>query len=141
MMLKLKREMIGAEFVQQMEEKYESIDKLKRLIEKDPENPLYTLDLDDWIYHLEHPEAKIEQEDIIFIQDTDLKMSDLQLLDVIKKEHPKSIRNLSHIMNKDIKTIQPKVSKLAESGLLKFEHGPKNAKKPVVNFNKIEIEI
>jgi len=44
-------------------------------------------------------------------------------------------------LNKDIKTIQPKVSKLVESGLLKFEHGLKNAKKPVVNFNKIEIEI
>jgi len=64
---------------------------------KDPKNPLYTLDLDDWIYHLEHPEAKIEQENIIFLKDTNLKMSDLQLLNVIKKEHLNSIRNLSHI--------------------------------------------
>ncbi len=68
-------------------------------------------------------------------------MSDLELLDVIKKEHPKSIRNLSTIMNKDIKVVQPKVSKLAESGLIKLEPGLKNAKRPVVDFNKIVIEI
>jgi predicted transcriptional regulator len=44
-------------------------------------------------------------------------------------------------MNKDIKVVQPKVSKLAESGLIKLEPGLKNAKRPVVDFNKIVIEI
>lgn len=141
MMLKLIKRRNGSEFIQELKDKYGSMENLQRLIKKDPDNLLYPLDYDDWLYYLEHPDEVIETEDVIFLKDTDLKMSDLELLDIIKKEHPKSTRNLSHILNKDIKSVQPKVSKLAKTGLLKLEQGPKNAKKPVVNFNRIEIEI
>lgn len=141
MILKLIKERKGSEFVKEMEETYRSIEYLNRLIQKHPQNVLYPLDLDDWMYYLEHPDDIIKTTDVIFLKDLDLKMSDLKLLDIIKKENPSSIRNLSNIVKKDIKTVQPKVKRLAEEGLVKFEHGPKNAKKPVVNFNKIEIEI
>ncbi len=141
MRLKLVKEMKGREFVQKMEEQYDSLDKLQKLVEKYPGNYLYSLDLDDWMYFLEHPDDPVKQTDVLFVDKFKIGMSDLELLNTIKKEHPKSIRNLSHILNKDIKSVQPKVQKLAESGLLKFEPGPKNAKKPVVNYDKIEIEI
>lgn len=141
MMLKLIKKRKGSEFIQELKEKYTSQDTLKRLMEKKPDNLLYPLDFDDWLYYLEHPDEVIETEDVVFLNKTNLKMSDLELLDVIKKEQPKSIRNLSHILNKDFKTVQPKVTKLAQSGFLKLEQGPRNAKKPVVNFNRIEIEI
>lgn len=141
MMLKLIKKRKGSEFIQELKEKYTSQNTLKRLMEKEPDNLLYPLDFDDWLYYLEHPDEVIETEDVVFLNKTNLKMSDLELLDVIKKEQPKSIRNLSHILNKDFKTVQPKVTKLAQSGFLKLEQGPRNAKKPVVNFNRIEIEI
>lgn len=96
MILKLVREMKGNEFVQQLKEKYGFLDNLKRLIKKDPENVLYPLDLEDWLYHLEHPQAKVTQSETIFLKDLKIDMSDLKLLDVIKKEHPTSIRNLSY---------------------------------------------
>ncbi len=63
------------------------------------------------------------------------------MLDTIKNQHPTSIRNLSYTLEKDLKSVQPKVHRLAKEGLIKLEHGSKNAKRPVVNFNKIEIEI
>ncbi len=141
MRLKLVKEMKGREFVHKMEEQYGSMDKLQRLVEKYPKNYLYSLDLDDWNYFLENPDDPVKQTDVLFVDKFKIEMSDLELLNTIKKEHPKSIRNLSHILNKDIKSVQPKVQKLAKSGLLKFEHGPKNAKKPIVNYDKIEIEI
>ena len=141
MILKLVRERKGSEFVKELTKKYRSIDDLNRLIKENPENVLYPLDLDDWLYYMAHPEDTIKTNDVIFLKDLDLKMSDLKLLDVIKKEKPNSIRNLSSIIKKDLKTVQPKVKRLENEGLLKFEHGPKNAKKPIVNFNKIEIEI
>jgi hypothetical protein len=140
-MLKLIKKRNGSEFIQELKEKYESVEDLQRLMKKHPENLIYPLDYDDWLYYLEHPDEIIETEDVIFLKDSDIKMSDLELLDVIKKEHPPSIRKLSKILDKDIKTIQPKVNKLAKSGFLRLEQGPRNAKKPVVNFNKIEIEI
>jgi hypothetical protein len=141
MILKLVKEMNGQEFVQNLEKKYSSVDHLKRLIENDPENVLYPLDLEDWLYHLEHPQATVRETETIFLKDLRIDMSDLKLLDAIKNKHPKSIRNLSNILNKDIKTVQPKIHRLEKEGLLKLEPGPKNAKKPIVNFDKIEIEI
>lgn len=140
MILKLVREMKGSEFVQKMEEKYGQTSNLERLIVKDPENLLYPMDLEDWLYHLDHPEAIFKESETIFLKDLKIDMSDLKLLDVIKKEHTRSIRNLAHILDRDIKSVQPRVKRLADEGLLKLEMDL-NAKKPVVNFNKIEIEI
>lgn len=141
MILKLMKIRSGSKFIEELKEKYESLENLQRLIKKDPKNVLYPLDYDDWLYFLEHPDEEIKTEETMFLKKSALKMSDLELLEVIKREHPKSIRNLSMILDKDIKTVQPKVSKLAESGLIKLEPGLKNAKKPVVDFNRIVIEI
>jgi predicted transcriptional regulator len=142
MILKLVKEMTGEEFIQLLEKEYRSLDNLKRLIERDPENALYQLDLDDWKYHLEHPDEIVKQSQTLFVKDLKIELSDLELLDVIRKEHPNSIRALAKAINKDYKTVQPKIHKLAEGGLVKFEEGPKkNMKKPVVNYNKIEIEV
>jgi predicted transcriptional regulator len=142
MILKLVKEMTGEEFIRLLEKEYRSLDNLKRLIERDPENALYQLDLDDWKYHLEHPDEIVKQSQTLFVKDLKIELSDLELLDVIRKEHPNSIRALAKAINKDYKTVQPKIHKLAEGGLVKFEEGPKkNMKKPVVNYNKIEIEV
>ena len=142
MILKLVKEMTGEEFIQLLEKEYRSLDNLKRLIERDPENALYQLDLDDWKYHLEHPDEIVKQSQTLFVKDLKIELSDLELLDVIRKEHPNSIRALAKAINKDYKTVQPKIHKLAKGGLVKFEEGPKkNMKKPVVNYNKIEIEV
>ncbi len=141
MILKLVKELKGSEFVQKMQEKYGDMGNLERLMARDPENVLYPLDKEDWLYHLEHPEATVKESETIFLKDLKIDMSDLKLLDVIKNEHPRSIRDLARILEKDIKSVQPRVKRLADEGLLKLEHGPKNAKKPVVNFTKIEIEI
>lgn len=90
---------------------------------------------------METSDAPEKQSEVLFVKKFKINASDLELLEVIKREQPKSIKNLSQIINQDIKTVKPKVQKLAEGGLLKFEPGPKNAKKPVVNYDKIEIEI
>lgn len=141
MILKLVREMKGNEFVQQLKEKYGSLDNLKRLIKKDPENVLYPLDLEDWLYHLEHPRLRLPN----------LKPSSLRTLKLIcrilnywtssKRSIPPPFVTFPILLEKDLKSVQPRVHRLAREGLLKLEPGPKNAKRPVVTFNKIEIEI
>lgn len=142
MILKLVRETTANEFIQLLKKKYRNIDNLKRLIEKDPNNPLYKLDLDDWLYHLDKPNAKIKESETIFVKDIKIELGDLKILDYIKKKKPNSIRSLARAMNKDYKTIQPKVHKLANNGFIEFKEGPKkNMKKPVVTYDKIEIEV
>jgi hypothetical protein len=142
MLLKLVRETTGKEFIQLLKKRYKSMDNLERLIKDDPGNPLYRLDLDDWLYHLDKPNAKIKESETIFVKDIKIELGDLKILDYIKKEKPSSIRSLAKAMNKDYKTIHPKVHKLANNGFIEFKEGPKkNMKKPVVTYDKIEIEV
>ena len=44
-------------------------------------------------------------------------------------------------INKDVSNIQPKVKKLEEEGLIKFEEGIKNSKIPYLTFDEIKLEI
>lgn len=76
-MLKLIKKRNGSEFIQELKEKYQSLEDLKRLMKKHPENLLYPLDYDEWLYYLEHPREIIETEDVIFLKNTALKMFDL----------------------------------------------------------------
>ena len=99
------------------------------------------MDLHDWDYFLQHPEESITNTEILYLRNGDVKLSDFEIVNVIRVAKPKSIRNLFRIMNKDLSTIQPKVKRLAEEGLIRLENGPKNSKVPIVNYNKIAIEV
>ena len=72
-----------------------------------------------------------------------LSLSDLDLiiLNTIKHEKPRSIRDLARKINKDVSNIQPKVKKLEENGFIKFEEGIKNSKIPYLTFDEIKLEI
>lgn len=140
MQLKLVRHTRGFEFIQNLEDRYGTREDLERLIKKDPENFLYQLDLEKWRHHQEHPLAVVEERETIFITDPQIPLLDLKLLEVIRKEKPTSLRDLSSILEEDLETIQPRVHRLSREGLLKLEPGPDQMKIPVVDFNKIEIE-
>jgi hypothetical protein len=140
--ISLIKETMGKELVVAFKKKYGTIDILKRLIEKDPKNFLYQLDLDDWKTYLEHPDAKITNTDIkLILTDNGIKLNDFEIVNVIRTTKPKSVRNLAKIMGADLSNIQIKVKRLAEEGLITLKSGPKNSKIPIVNYNKIEIEV
>ena len=66
---------------------------------------------------------------------------DFIILNTIKHEKPKSICDLANKINKDVSNIQPKVKKLEENGLIKFETGVKNSKIPYLTYDEIKLEI
>lgn len=68
-------------------------------------------------------------------------LNDFEILSIIRTAKPKSVRNLAKIMGADLSNIQLKVKRLADAGLITFKSGPKNSKIPIVNYNKIEIEV
>ena len=72
-----------------------------------------------------------------------LSLSDLDLtiLNTIKHEKPRSIRDLANKINKDVSNIQPKVKKLEEEGFVKFKTGNKNSKIPYLTYDEIKLEI
>ena len=65
---KIKR-ILGIDYVHLLEERYESIEELKNLIENDPNNELYASDLEDWEYFIANPNETIDVTKIRFTQE------------------------------------------------------------------------
>lgn len=98
-------------------------------------------DLDDWKYFREDPDEIIEDvKDVITEKLTRGKL-ELELLDFIKHNNPKSIRDLARMIHRDISVVRSKVMKLEAEGLIEFKEGPKRRKIPVMGYDKIEIAV
>lgn len=64
----------------------------------------------------------------------------LELLQLIRKEKPESIRSLARVSGRDIKNVTNDVQYLARLGLLELNETGKNIE-TVVNYEKILLEI
>ena len=140
MILTLIKEQTTAEYDKKMKEKYGSMEKLEKTLEKTPKNLLYA-DLENWKLFLENPEENIRLEEIIITDNVSIGENEIELLNIIKNDKPKSIREIALKIKKDPANINNKINQLANEGLISFEKGLKNSKKPVLNYDKIEIAI
>jgi predicted transcriptional regulator len=99
------------------------------------------VDLENWRYYKKNPDEMIEVTESLITNKLSLSDLDLIILNTIKHEKPKSIRDLAKKINKDVSNIQPKVKKLEEDGFIRFETGVKNSKIPYLTFDEIKLEI
>ena len=116
--IKLVRKLKGKDLIEDFEGSYKSLDNLKKVFEKEKTNAGLDIDLNDWLYSLDNPDEVIEQEKIIYTNNKDIQTLELDLLSLIKDYKPKSIRELAGLTNRDLTTIQRKVKKLNENGLI-----------------------
>lgn len=66
----------------------------------------------------------------------------LELLSVISREEPTSIREAAMLVDRDYREVHRNLSDLADLGLIHFEGGePGKAKTPVIEYDDIEIAI
>lgn len=136
MQIKLIREKTGKELVKELKKTYGSIEGLRRHMDMKA-----LIDLEDWEYFSSHPDELIREMTATISKEIPLTKLDLELLEAIKKNHPKSIRELSRMIGRNIKNVYQDVASLKEKGLISFEQGTKRAKIPIANYDKIEIEI
>ena len=139
--IKLIKEISGIDLVHKMEKNYGSLKGLEMIYNLHKENTKLLNDLNEWKYYLANPHEKIIQTKVYCTEDLNLDKIELELLNFIKNHEPRSINDLSNIASKDIGSVLRKVKKLEEEGLISFEKGLKNSKKPVLNHDKIEIAI
>ena len=135
------KELTGKELIEKFKEKYRSIESLERAFERDSENVKLYMDLGDWEYFIDNPDEKIKETEIIYTDKSKIDTIELELLGVIKTEHPSSVSELAKIANKDLSSVQKKVKTLNENGFIDLKEGVKNSKIPIVNYDKIEIAI
>lgn len=131
----------GKDKIRELEKKYRTLKRLKKLFEKDNENMLLYSDIEDWEYFQNHPNEDLDEGKTIFIENTNLGQLELGLIKSIKHNTPQSISELAKITDKDVSSIQRKVTMLEKEGLLDLKTGHKNRKIPVINYDKIEITI
>ncbi|KZX16928.1 HVO_A0114 family putative DNA-binding protein [Methanobrevibacter filiformis] len=131
----------GQDLINDMIEKYGSIEQLEKLLEKDKNNGEMFSDLEDWKFFGENPEDEITDITTILTDKLTLTNIELELLNFIKNNNPSSIRELSRLINEDVSNTQRRISRLEQEGLLNLKEGIKNSKIPVVTYDKIEIAI
>lgn len=139
MIISLVKRMKGREFIDKMEIQFHSMENLEKIVDK-TNNMKLLVDLDNWKYYNDNPNEIIEEEFVFISDDLSFNEIDYEIISTIKSYHPKSIRDLSKRMGKNVSTIQPHVKKLEKQGILEFNRGIKNNNIPVCNFDAIKIE-
>lgn len=140
MMITLIKRQKGTEIIQELIHKYGSKKELERLFNQ-TNNMEMLIDLENWNYFLKNPDETIEKGEAIVTNKINLSQLDFEVLSAIKYNKVTSIRDLADKMDKDVKTIQPKVHKLYENGFIQLIDGKKNSKIPVLNYDEIKLEI
>lgn len=140
MIITLVKKQTGYEFIKEMEETYKSISELEKLFKRTNNMKMY-VDLENWKYYKDNLDEEIELTESLITNKLSLSDLDLIILNTIKHEKPRSIRDLAKKINKDVSNVQPKVKKLEEEGFIKFEAGAKNSKIPYLTFDEIKLEI
>jgi len=64
--IKLIRKISGKKLIQEFEEKYGSIDNLKKIFKEGKGDMKMELDLEDWEYFQKHPEEEMEQRVLLY---------------------------------------------------------------------------
>ena len=129
----------GLDFIKSLEKQYKSTDNLEKIVDK-TNNMKLLVDLDNWKYYSNHQDELIEEEFTFVSDDLSFNELDYAIISIIKSEHPKSIRDLSKKLNKNVSTVQPHIKKLEKQGIIEFFEGDKNKNVPVCNFDAIKIE-
>jgi DNA-binding MarR family transcriptional regulator len=140
MIISLIKEETSVEYNKRMEKKYKSIEQLEKIFEKTPKNLLH-VDLVNWRFLKENPEEKIKFEEILITDNVSIGENEIKLLNFIKNEKPKSVREIALKIEKDPANVNNKINQLANEGLISFKKGLKNSKIPYLNYDKIEIAI
>ena len=71
-----------------------------------------------------------------------LSPKNLELLEVISKHEPESIREAAELVDRDYKQVHRNLSELDDIGVIEFKaDGSGNAKKPKLRYDGLEIDI
>ena len=131
----------GKKIIENYKKTYGSMENLEKILKIKPDDAKAYYDLDDWKYFKEHPEEEVEEGKTIFRNHSSISTLELELMNFIKQDNPKSIKELAELIHKDVTTIQRKINNLEKEGLIHLKEGNKNSKIPVLNYDKIEIAI
>ena len=104
------------------------MENLEIILKRNPEDAKAHYDLNDWKYFKKHPDEEVNTGKTIFRDHSSISTLELELMNFIKHENPKSIKELAELIHKDVSTIQRKVNNLEKEGLISLKEGKKIVK-------------
>ena len=140
MQIKFVRKVKAEELIKEFEKKYGSLEKLRRYLERHPDDYVALIDYEDWMHFLENPDIEVEEGEIFVTDVSFLTPQKLQLLEAIKKYNPKSIRELAKKVGRDVKNVYLDIKELEKAGVVELKTSGK-AKKVELKFNEIHLII
>lgn len=125
--------------VQEFRKTYGSISELENLYENNLGNlKLYT-DLEDWKYFSDNLDEVFEDGKILFTNKLVLGEDERELLNLITNKKPQSIKDLTQMLDWDLKKVYPKILQLEKYDLIELKSGPKKALIPTAKYSKMDI--
>jgi predicted transcriptional regulator len=70
-----------------------------------------------------------------------MRPTNLELLSAIADDAPESIRDLARLVDRDVRHVHRNLQELAQLQLVRFDEGPRNAKRPVVWYDRLSIDV
>lgn len=140
MQIKFVRKVKAKEMIKEFEKKYGSLEKLRRYVERNPDDYIALMDYEDWVHFLQNPDIDVEEGEVVITDISFLTPQKLQILEAIKKYKPKSIRELAEKVGRDIKNVYMDVKELEKNGLVELESVGR-AKKVELKYNEIVITV
>ena len=131
------RERSGNEFLKDMEKIYGSIEDLEKLAEKDPNHPLYKLDLHDWLHLQEKPNGTVETNHRLHAEDLIYEFPEIHEIVI---NDPLIRFHFPFVEQKDL--LETEIEFPITKGRLtvKFEPG-EITPRPIMTFKELELKI
>lgn len=139
--IKLIKTIKGKDIVERLKNKYGTLPNLKNLNKINKNDSRLCFDLEEWIVYENKLDSDVKETKILLTEDLPIGKIELELLNSIKSDNPESIRDLARLIDKDIKTVQPKIDTLAKEGFIELKKGIKNNKIPFFSYDSMEIVI
>jgi DNA-binding Lrp family transcriptional regulator len=98
--------------IKEFEKMYGSIEQLEKVLKNGDGDMKMDMDFQDWEYFKNHPDEEIKDGKTIFRDYTSITMLEIELMNFIRHENPKSISELAKMIHKDITTVQKKINNL-----------------------------
>ena len=99
MIISLIKEETSEEYNERMKKNMEVLINQKKLLKK--HKNLLHVDLVNWQFLIENPEETIKFEEIIISDTLSISNNEIELLNIIKNDSPKSVREIALKINKD----------------------------------------
>jgi len=140
--VRMKKAIKGKDIIDRLKTKYGTLDNLKKLHkEGNPEDSNTCFDLEEWDVHKDALDEDVKEIRVLFTEEPPLGKIELELLNSIKSDKPKSIEDLAGLVGKDIEIVKDRLNFLAVNDFIELKESVNDNLVPIFPYEYLQIVI